>query len=295
MINYTVFVRPYNILSVQSHVAYGYVGNRAAVFPLQRLGHEVTVINTVQFSNHTGYGQWTGQIFTPEHIQDMLVGLDNLGILSKLDATLSGYLGEAGLGQAISDTVQKFRGINPKHIYCCDPVIGDVGRGVFVKPSVAEYFKTVGLTQADIITPNQFELNYLTDIPINNLHDVMSACKKLRSQGPEIILVTSVVLPDVSANIIDMLVDTEEGTWLIRSPKLDVNPPPNGAGDATAAIFLAKYLETKNVVSALEHTMAAIFAIFKATFHAKTRELQIVASQDEIARPQQRFKAEKIS
>jgi len=287
-------VRTSNILSIQSHVAYGYVGNRAAVFPLQRMGHEVSVINTVQFSNHTGYGDWTGEIFSPSHIQAILQGLNNRGALNNLNAILSGYLGSCELGKMITDTLASLKQSNPDLLYCCDPVLGDVGRGIYVRPEVAEYFKTSGIIHADIITPNQFELDYLAGCHTKNIHEIVNACKQLRQKGPKIVLVTSVITPDISEQVIDMLVDTEEGSWVIRSPKLLFDISPNGAGDATAAIFLAKYLETENVVLALEHTMSAIFAIFKKTFHARKRELQLIAAQDEIIRPQEKFKVERV-
>src|SRR3989338_1967688 len=127
-----------HILSIQSHVATGYVGNRAAVFPLQRLGCEVTFINTVQFSNHTGHGRWTGQIFSADHVQDVLNGLWQLGTMDTLDAVLSGYLGAAEIGNIILNTVAALKDKNPHLLYCCDPVIGDEGRGIYVKPDVAE-------------------------------------------------------------------------------------------------------------------------------------------------------------
>src|SRR5688572_24371027 len=122
------------ILSIQSHVAYGYVGNRAAVFPLQLLGYDVIAINTVQFSNHTGYGKWTGMVFEDRHIGDIVAGLEENGALDEVDAVLSGYLGDAALGGIVLDAVCRIRAHRPDMIYCCDPVMGDTGRGFFVRP-----------------------------------------------------------------------------------------------------------------------------------------------------------------
>ncbi len=283
-----------NILSIQSHVAYGYVGNCAAVFPLQRLGCEVSVINTVQFSNHTGYGDWTGTIFSLQHIQDIINGLRQRHIFPDLNAVLSGYLGNAELGQVILATVAEIKRLNPTCLYCCDPVIGDTDRGIFVKPEVADYVKSIGIQQADIITPNQFELDYLAEKNTQSIEEVLLACEKLRALGPQIVLVTSVMLPNISPHQIAMLVNTRESSWIVQSPKLAFDIAPNGAGDATAAIFLAKYLESGNIVIALEHTMAAIFAIFKKSFRGKNRELKIIAAQDEIVHPQERFRAQQI-
>ena len=125
-----------NILSIQSWVAYGHVGNASAVFPLQRLGAEVWAVNTVQFSNHTGYGAWTGQVFTGEQVAAVIDGIAARGALARCDAVLSGYMGDAGIGAAILDAVARVRAAQPGGVYCCDPVIGDEGRGVFVRPGI---------------------------------------------------------------------------------------------------------------------------------------------------------------
>ncbi|PRP61483.1 pyridoxal kinase, partial [Bacillus halotolerans] len=147
-----------HVVSIQSHVSYGYVGNRAAVFPLQRLGIDVSAVNTVQFSNHTGYGAWRGSIQTQAHIQELLQGLDEVGALASVDGILSGYMGDVDLGQVICQFVKDQKQRHPGLFYCCDPVIGDIGRGVFVKPGVGEFFRDELISLADLITPNVFEL-----------------------------------------------------------------------------------------------------------------------------------------
>ena len=123
-----------NILSIQSHVAYGHVGNASAVFPMQRLGVEVWPIHTVQFSNHTGYGAWKGRVFDGPAIEELVDGIAERGVLPRCDGVLSGYMGSADIGNAILSAVARVRAANPEALYCCDPVIGDVGRGVFVRP-----------------------------------------------------------------------------------------------------------------------------------------------------------------
>lgn len=148
-----------NILSIQSHVAYGHVGNASAVFPMQRLGVEVWPIHTVQFSNHTGYGAWKGQVFDGATIDELMAGIGERGVLGKCDGVLSGYMGSADIGHAILQAVAKVREANPKAMYCCDPVIGDVGRGVFVRPGIPEFMREQAVPAADIVTPNQFGSN----------------------------------------------------------------------------------------------------------------------------------------
>jgi pyridoxine kinase len=269
-----------HILSIQSHVAFGYVGNRAAVFPLQRLGFDVSVINTVQFSNHTGYGQWQGDIFSANHIQSVFEGIAERGVLPDYDGFLTGYLGSPDTGQTILSILTRLRAENTALVYCCDPVIGDVGRGVFVKPGVGEFFREQLVQHADILTPNEFELGYLTDMKLDSLQRVQEACHKLLTQGVKKVLVTSVSVPDLATDEIGILLYSEEGAYLATTPKLHFSIAPNGAGDATAALFLGHLLKEQDETRALQKTVEAIYAIFHATHKAGTRELQLIASQD---------------
>src|SRR5829696_8266194 len=164
-----------NILSIQSHVAYGHVGNASAVFPMQRLGCEVWPIHTVQFSNHTGYGAWRGRVFDGPAIEEIVEGIAERGVLPSCDGVLSGYMGSADIGTAILSAVARVREANPAALYCCDPVIGDVGRGVFVRPGIPEFMRDHAVPAADIVTPNQFELDYLSGIATDTLASVKEA------------------------------------------------------------------------------------------------------------------------
>ena len=158
-----------NILSIQSHVAYGHVGNDAAVFPLQRIGVEVWQIHTVQFSNHTGYDSWKGRVFDAGIIREVVAGIEQRGVLGECDGVLSGYMGSADIGGAILDAVETVKRANRAAKYCCDPVIGDVGRGIFVREGIPEFMRTKAVPAANIITPNQFELDYLSERVQQNL------------------------------------------------------------------------------------------------------------------------------
>jgi pyridoxine kinase len=282
------------ILSIQSHVAFGYVGNRAAIFPLQRLGFDAMAVNTVQFSNHTGYGSWTGQIFSPEHIAEVIDGIAARGALESCDAVLSGYMGGAALGQVIVETVRRVRAGKPEAVYCCDPVMGDVGRGFFVNEAIRDFMREQAVPIADIITPNQFELEFLTGREVHSLEDALAAAQAVRDLGPKLVLLTSLTRDEAPANTIEMLLDTPDGAFLVATPRLPLDPPPNGAGDCVAAVFLAKYLETGDPAKALGHAAAAIFAVFAATLKAGTRELQLIAAQDELVRPERLFEVRKV-
>lgn len=282
------------VLSIQSHVAYGYVGNKVATFALQRLGCDVISINTVQFSNHTGYGSWQGDIMSNQHVQSVVDGVQERDVFDSIDAVLSGYMGDPGLGEVIVNTVDKVRQQNPETIYCCDPVIGDVGRGVFVKPETAAFIKDKAIGLADIATPNQFELEFLTGEKVDDVISAMYACQKLHALGPKIIVVTSLQNKDTPDDSIEMLLSTQDGFWKISTPKLEFDLSPNGAGDAVSAIFLAKYLESKDPVLALEHVTSAVYGIFEQTQQQQTRELQLVRAQDQIVSPSTNYGAKKL-
>jgi len=288
------FIPMKTVLTIQSHVAYGYVGNRAAVFPLQRLGIDATAVNTVQFSNHTGYGAWTGQVFTAEHIADIVDGIAARGVLPAQDAVLSGYMGAVELGQVIVETAARVKAANPKAVYCCDPVMGDVGRGFFVRPGLPEFIRDHAVPAADLMTPNQFELEYLTDRKVATLDDALAATAALRARGPRLVLVTSLTRSDADPDSIEMLVDGTDGAWLVATPRLTFDPPPNGSGDAVAALFLAHYLKDFDPADALERAAAAIFAIFETTKRLGTRELQLIAAQDDFVDPPRRFAATRL-
>jgi pyridoxine kinase len=194
----------------------------------------------------------------------------------------------------ILEAVAQVRKANPEALYCCDPVIGDVGRGVFVRPGIPKFMRDRAVKAADLITPNQFELEYLTGKPCETLAHVMEAAAAARALGPRLVLVTSVVRTDAPPNTIEMLADTAEASWLVTTPRLALDPMPSGAGDVAAALFLAAYLESRDPARALADTAARIFAVFEATMRAGTRELALVAAQDQIADPARRFEAKKV-
>lgn len=220
---------PRNILSIQSWVSYGHVGNAAAVFPLQRMGFEVWAIHTVQFSNHTGYGQWKGMILPPEHLVAVVEGIAEREVLGQCDAVLSGYMGSGGTAEAILSALGKVRQLNPSALFCCDPVMGDEGRGLFVRPEIPEIIKTQVLPQADILTPNQFELELLTGLSTKTLPEALEAARIVRARmhpgGPRIVVVTSLLRQGAPENTIETLAVAEEGAWLVRTPRIPLEPP----------------------------------------------------------------------
>jgi pyridoxine kinase len=277
------------VLSVQSRVAYGHVGNAASVFALQRLGVEAWALDTVAFSNHTGHGRWRGSAVAAAAIAELFAGIAALGVLPRIDAVLSGYLGDAATGPVLLDIVEEVRGANPEALFCCDPVIGDVDTGSYVTDGIAEFFRDRALQLADIVTPNRFELEYLTGVPVTTLAEAAVAAEKLRARGPSIVLVTSL---DAEPDRITMLASGPDGAWAVETPRLPV--VLNGCGDVTAALFLAHLLRGQSLPNALALTASAIFSVIETTLRLDRYELALVAAQDELAAPSRRFVAQQV-
>nr|WP_314072261.1 pyridoxal kinase PdxY [uncultured Roseococcus sp.] len=279
-----------NILSIQSWVAYGHVGNASAVFPLQRLGAGVWAVNTVQFSNHTGYGAWRGQVFGAPLVRDCLRGIAERGVLPRCDAVLTGYMGDAAIGEAILETVAEVKAANPAALWCCDPVLGDDESGIYVRPGIPEFFRERALPLADIATPNRFELEWLTGRKITDLESAKAAVTALQAMGPRCVLLTSLALPDMPPGRIGMLAAEGGQFFRVTTPELPISV--NGAGDAIAALFLFHRLQSGDVATALSKACSSIFGLLRRTAEAGSREILLVAAQEEFVAPSQVFEAE---
>ena len=285
-----------NILSIQSWVAYGHVGNASAMFPLQRLGAEVWAINTVQFSNHPGYGAWTGDVFTGASIRALVDGVATRGALARCDGVLSGYMGDEAIGEAVLDAVARTRAANPAAIYCCDPVIGDEGAGIYVRPGIPELIRERALMLADIATPNRFELEMLTGLPCVTQAQARRAVAALqammRPDGLRCVLLTSLSTEQTPPGFIDMLAAEASLFHRLRTPQLPIQA--NGAGDAIAALFLFHRLATGSAWTALERAGSSVHGLLARTSEAGSRELLTVQAQDEFVSPSSLFAPETI-
>ena len=289
-------------LSLQSHVAYGYVGNRAATFPLQRLGHEVWAVNTVEFSNHTGYGAWRGRTAPADQVAEIVQGIEALGLLPRCDALLTGYVGDAALADVVLDTARRVRAANPRAIWCCDPVLGDIDTGIYVKPGIDTFFRERAIPAADLVTPNHFELEHLTGAKVSTMAEALAAARRLlggASQRPRLVLITSLRRADAPADQIEMVAVSRDAAWRIVTPLIGFEIAPNGTGDAVAALFSAHWLDGGglaggDVADALGQAASSIFAVLQATHELGERELQLVAAQDRLVSPPRRFMAERL-
>ena len=281
-----------NLLSIQSHVAYGHVGNSAAVFALQRLGVEVWPIHTVELSNHPGYGDFRGRTADAAAIRELVEGIAARGALARCDGVLSGYVGAAAIGGEILAAVAQVKAANPAARYCCDPVIGDADRGLYVRPEVAEFLRVQAVAAADVVTPNAFELDFLAGRPSVTLGDALAAIDALHARGPGVVLVTSLATAETPSDTIDLVVSDAAGRFRLRTPRLA--HAANGAGDAIAALFFAHLLRTGSAVDAMARAASSVFGILRRTAQAGAREMLLIEAQDEIVAPSESFRPESI-
>ncbi len=276
-----------NILSIQSHVSYGYVGNKAATFPLQALGFEVWPVNTVQFSNHTGYGHWQGNVCTATQVRAIIQGLIDLNQAKQCDAILSGYIGDKEIGAVIVDTVHQFQQANPKLIYLCDPVMATPnGKACFVKPNIPDFFRTESLPIANIITPNYFEAEYLYGKKINTLNELKQATYFFHQKGIRIVIITSLNLKE-DDNAIDghAFLSSAQGQWIATYSSPTPPITLNGTGDLFSALYLGHFLLSKNALTAFRLALNKTYAVVQATQVANDKELQVIHTDYKQASP----------
>ncbi|MCW9733918.1 pyridoxal kinase PdxY [Avibacterium sp. 20-15] len=284
-----------HLLSIQSHVVYGYAGNKSATFPMQLLGIDVWALNTVQFSNHTQYGQWTGMVMPQEQIGEIVQGIDNIGELHKCDAVISGYIGAAEQVEEIINAVQKVKARNPNAIYLCDPVMGHPDKGCIVADGVKENLINLAMAQADIITPNLVELRELSGLPVENFTQAINAVNLILTKGPKKVLVKHLSKVGQDPSQFEMLFANEQGIWHISRPLHQFKKEPVGVGDLTAGLFMANLLNGKSDVEAFEHTANAVNDVMTVTQQQDNYELQIVAAREQIVHPVSQFKAVKLA
>ncbi|HHT14093.1 MAG TPA: pyridoxal kinase PdxY [Propionibacterium sp.] len=277
------------VLSIQSAVAYGHAGNSAAVFPLQRLGIDVWPVYTVNFSNNTDYGAWRGPLIPASDVWEVVQGVDDRGVLGDVDALLCGYLGTPEVGQVILDSYALVKEHNPDALFCADPVMGDIDRGFYARPGIPEFWRDHVVSQADIMTPNLFELQFLTGMGTDTLDDVVAAAQELRSRGPKVVVVTSVVGADLEDDVMRIIAVGEGEVWEVTTPVLDRKF--TGSGDLTTAMFLAHWLRTGHLGETLGATASIVYSVLEATTTAGHNELRLVDAQRDLVEPRHRFEA----
>jgi pyridoxine kinase len=249
-------------------------------------------VHTVHFSNHTGYGAWRGPLMAPEDVREVVTGIEERDALPEVDAVLSGYQGGEQIGEVILDAVARTKAANPAAIYACDPVMGNAASGCFVHPAIPVLLREKVVPKADLITPNQFELGFLTETDPGDLDSTLDSVERARAMGPGTVLVTSVLRPDRPEGTIEMLAVHGDGAWIVQTPQLPMKA--NGSGDVTAALFTAHLLQTGDAGVALGRTVSSVFDLLTNTHESGRRELQLVQSQDAIAHPRMQFEVQQL-
>jgi pyridoxine kinase len=284
-----------NILSIQSHTVFGHAGNSAAEFPMRRLGANVWPLNTVQFSNHTQYGNWAGTVMPASHLREIACGIADIDRLKTCDAVLSGYLGSAEQGEAILEIVRMVKAANPQAWYFCDPVMGHPEKGCIVAPGVAEFHANASLPASDIIAPNLLELEMLSGQAVMDVAQAVAAARALIARGPRVVLVKHLARAGYRSDRFEMLLITADEAWHIARPLIDFGVrQPVGVGDLTSGLLLVDLLHGLSLQQALEHVTAAVYEVMLKTHQMGEYELQLVAAQQAIAEPQQHFAAERL-
>jgi pyridoxine kinase len=287
------FSPPKSVLSIQSHVAFGHVGNAAAVFPLQRLGIEVWPVHTCQLSNHTGYPSAAGTVFAADHVRAVLGGMAERGALAGLDGLLSGWLGRPEVGEAVLWALEQA----PEDVlYLCDPVMGDdtedgAGR-LYAAPGIPAFFRDRLVPRASVVTPNRFELELLSGCPVADVAQAVAAARRLVARGPRLVVVSSVPSPPETACCLAV---TAEAAWLAATPRLTLDPAPNGAGDLLAGLLLGHLLHGRPVAEAVSLAVSGLHGVLRLTAAAASRDLLLVAGQDLLAAPVPLFPAEPMA
>ncbi|KAI4886552.1 hypothetical protein NFI96_027118 [Prochilodus magdalenae] len=262
------------VLSIQSHVVRGYVGNKSATFPLQVLGFEVDSINSVQFSNHTGYEHWKGQVLTADELHVLYEGI-KLNKVNHYDYVLTGYTRDVSFLEMVVDIVGELKGANPSLVYVCDPVMGDNG-AMYVPEALLPVYKEKVVPVADIITPNQFEAELLTGRKISTEKDAVEAMDLLHGMGPDTVVITSSDLLSplgeqylvALGSQITVKADGTKEKQRIRMDIPKVDAVFVGTGDLFAAMLLAwTRHHPNNLKAACEKTVSVMQHVIKRTIN----------------------------
>jgi pyridoxine kinase len=280
---------PMNVISIQSQVAFGHVGNSAAVFPMQIHGVDVIAVPTTLLSNRPGYPTIRGRVLEAQLVADLLAGIEERGAIDSADMILSGYLGSADIADEVADFVARAKARNPALRYCCDPVLGDRDRGLFVRPEIPPLVRDRLCPLADIITPNHFEFDWLSGAKAATTDEAIAQARALQARGPSTVVVTSAELADTPGGRIETLAVEASRAWRVQTPKLPISP--NGTGDLFAALFVSARVRGLGTADALSHAASAIFAVLERTAARGTEEMRIVESADDLVHPKRRFDA----
>lgn len=261
------------VISVQSQVSFGHVGNSAAGFAMQWLGIEVWPVHTALLAHHPGEGGFHGAKTAPEIVRAIFDGLQGAGAFANCQALLSGYLGSLEIGRATLAAWSEIKAASPGALFCCQPVMGDREEGVYVDGALPTFFKEEAVPAADVVIANAFEAEVLTGVAAGDLAGARAAGTALRRTGPSTVIVSSVPM---GGDELGTLLLSESGGWLARTPRLAV--PAKGAGDLMGAVWLAGYLRDGDAVAALGLAVGAARLALEASGSRPRGELDLVGT-----------------
>jgi pyridoxine kinase len=272
------------VISIQSQVVYGHVGNSAAVFPLQACGIDVAAVPAALLSNHPHYPSVRGGVLDAKFVRDLLAGVEERGLVDSCKVLISGYLGSPAIAAAVIDFVRRAKARNPNLLYLCDPVMGDADPGFYVGDDLRALFCEGIIPLADIITPNQFELEHLAGRASATLEGLVAAARGL---GPSTIVVTGVQLQDGSSGIVRTLAIEPRTAWMVSTPKLSCRPA--GTGDLFAALFAAALVQGLTTGAALSRAVSGVYGVLEETARRQSYEMALIASAERMLRPHPLF------
>ncbi|MCI0466932.1 MAG: pyridoxal kinase PdxY [Beijerinckiaceae bacterium] len=277
------------VISIQSQVVHGHVGNSAALFPLQLLGIETAAVPTTLLSNHPHYASMRGQVLDALFLRDLLTGVEERGLTSKCKILITGYMGSPQNAAEVIDFVRRAKARNPKLLYLCDPVMGDADLGFYVNEELRALFAEGLVPMADIITPNQFELEYLAGRKLGTVESIAAAARGL---GPSTVVVTGVCGEDAPPGMVQTLAIEPRAGWMAETPKISCRP--SGTGDLFTALFAAALLQGLSTQAALGRAVSAVHAVLEETLALQSFELALIASAEHMLRPGRLFEASPI-
>jgi pyridoxine kinase len=274
------------VISIQSQVVHGHVGNSAAVFPLQARGIEVAAVPTALLSNHPRYPTMRGGVLDAEFVRDLLIGVEERGLVGSCKVLITGYLGSPEIAAVVIDFVRRAKARNPKLLYLCDPVMGDADVGFYINEDLRALFCEGLVPLADVITPNQFELEHLVGRVPATVEEMLAAARGLSLST---VVVTGARLQGSPADFVQTLAIEPRAAWMVSTPRLSCHP--SGTGDLFTALFAAALVDGLATVDALERAVAGVHGVLEETGRRGSYEMALIASAEHMARPGRLFPA----
>lgn len=279
------------VLSIQSNVVYGYAGNKVATLAMQLQGVEVMPIHTVQLSSNTVYPHYDGIVLGAQQITRIVNSLEKIGVLSSIDAIISGYIGLAEQGEEILEAVKKIKFYNPNAIYVCDPVMGgDINKGSSLPQNIIDFFTKQAIKYADYITPNLLELQILSNLEIKTFNDVLNAIKTLQNKPIQAILVKNLLHAGKTTELFEMILATPSQSYHLARPLYDFPHRPLGVGDLICSLFTAHLVNGQSQLTAFELAANAANHVLDITKQQDARELAIIDAQQWIKQPDLKYR-----